>query len=119
MATVTLGASELRVRFSWWERLALRRAGMAVPLGAVRAVECVGEPLSLTRGGRFGVIVSGFVKIGVWGFGTGSRQLVSVRRGRPALRIRLDRAAAGGRFDELLLGVRDAERIVDAIGVRR
>ncbi|GAA4527576.1 hypothetical protein [Amycolatopsis samaneae] len=119
MAVVEVVGDELRVGFSRWERLAARRAGLVVPLAAVRAVECVGDPLARTRGGRVGFLVSGLVKVGVWGLGTGRRQLVSVRRAVPALRVTLDRAAHGGRFDELLISTDDAEGLAAAIsGVR-
>jgi hypothetical protein len=118
MATMKVIDKELHVRFSVWERLAVWRAGLIVPLSAVRTVRCVDEPAGHTRGGRMGILVSGVVKVGIWGLGTGIRQLVSVRRSVPGLRITLDRAVSGGRFDELLISAKDAGRVAEAIRSR-
>ena len=63
----------------------------------------VEKPLRLARGARRGYVVSGFIKIGIWGVFGGPRQLVSARRGNPGLHLVLDRAAAGGEFDEIVL----------------
>jgi hypothetical protein len=54
-------------------------------------------------------VVTGFRKIGRWGIGVGLRQLVSVRRGQPALRLRLDRATTG--YDEVLVSLPDAAAV--------
>jgi hypothetical protein len=62
-----------------------------------------------------GLLVSGVVKVGIWGLGTGIRQLVSVRRRVPGLRITLDRTVSGGRFDELLISTKDAGRVAEEI----
>jgi hypothetical protein len=115
MATMEVVGHELRVRFSDWERLAVWRAEFAVPLAAVRTVERVDQPVAHARGGRVGFLVSGVVKVGVWGLGTGVRQLVSVRRTVPALRITLDRSADGGRFNELLISVANADQLAELI----
>lgn len=119
MATMAVVGRELRVRFSTWERLAVRRGKFVVPLVAVRSVERVDKPMAHTRGGRVGFLVSGVVRVGVWGLGTGMRQLVSVRRTVPALRITLDRTASGGRFDELLISVANAAEVAESITNRR
>lgn len=119
MATMKVVGRELRVRFSRWERLAVRRAEVVVPLAAVRAIEHLGQPMAHTRGGRTGLLVSGVMKVGVWGLGAGVRQLVSVRRAVPALRITLDRQASGARFDELLISTADAARLAQSIRARR
>lgn len=113
MATVKVVGNELRVRFSRVERAAVWRATLDVPLTAVRGVERIDNALSRTRGGRVGLLISGVVKIGRWGLGTGTRQLVSVKRGVPALRITLDRTVTG--FDELLISTTDADRLAEAI----
>ncbi len=111
-------AGELRVRFSAWERLAVWRDEVVVPLAAIKAVELVEEPVARARGGRAGVLVSGVLKVGFWGLGTGVRQLVSVRRGVPALRVEVDRAASGLSCDELLISARNAAEAADALTVR-
>jgi hypothetical protein len=115
MATMKVIDKELHLRFSAWERLAVWRAGLVVPLSAVRTVKCIDEPVGHTRGGRMGLLVSGVVKVGIWGLGTGIRQLVSVRRRVPGLRITLDRTVSGGRFDELLISTKDAGRVAEEI----
>jgi hypothetical protein len=53
-------------------------------------------------------------KIGTWRSGSG-KALVSVRRGQPAVRIRLE----GQRWDELLLGTDDAPAVAGALAAVR
>lgn len=118
MASVRVVGDELRVEFTGWERLAVRREELVVPLSAVRKAERVGKPLAHTRGGRVGVLISGVLKTGVWGIGTGICQLVSVRRDVPALRVVLDRGGYGGRFDELLISTANAGELAGAIAAR-
>ena len=119
MATVDVVGRGLRVRFSWWERFAVMRGEVVVPLAAVRLIEHVERPLARTRGGRAGFLVSGVMKVGVWGFGKGVRQLVSVRRTVPALRVTLDRPTSGLRFDELLISTTEAALLAKSITDRR
>ncbi|WP_409491989.1 hypothetical protein [Amycolatopsis sp. cmx-11-12] len=114
MAKIDIAGGEVRVRFSDWERLAVWRREVVVPVAAIKDVEYVEEPVSRARGGRAGVLISGVLKVGFWGLGTGVRQLVSVRRGVPALRVGVDRAA-GLPFDEVLISVRNAAELADAL----
>ncbi|WP_406630309.1 hypothetical protein [Amycolatopsis sp. WGS_07] len=114
MATAEIVGDGLRVRFARWERLAVWREEVTVPLARIRTAEPVGNALARTRGGRIGLLVSGVLKVGVWGLGTGTRQLVSVRRSAPALRIAVD----GGEFGELLLSLPDPAGLADAIKAR-
>ncbi|MFG2043670.1 hypothetical protein [Dactylosporangium sp. NPDC048998] len=116
MASVTLIEDSIDIRFTRWERLWVGRERLAVPLAAVRQVACVDDPLRLARGARSGYVVSGFVKIGVWGVFGGPRQLVAARRGERGLHLVLDRAAAGGEFDEVVLSGAAAPGIADTIG---
>jgi hypothetical protein len=113
MATMKVRGSELRVRFAAWERPIVWRAGLDVPLTAIRSVERVEDALGRTRGGRVAFLISGVVKVGRWGLGTGTRQLVSVRRKAPTLRITLDRTVTG--YDELLISTKDADRLAEVI----
>ena len=113
MATMEVRGNELRVRFAAWERPFMWRAGLVVPVTAVRGVERVEDALGRARGGRMGFLVGGVVKVGRWGLGTGVRQLVSVKRKVPALRITLDRTATG--YDELLISTKDADRLAEVI----
>lgn len=116
MATMRVIGDELHVRFSVPERLAVWRSGVVVPLASVRRVDDLDDAVHHTRGGRIGFLISGVVKVGIWGLGTDTRQLVSVRRDVRALRITLDRAAAGIPFDELLISTRDADSLAAEIG---
>ncbi|MEV7549324.1 hypothetical protein AB0N89_06845 [Amycolatopsis sp. NPDC089917] len=115
MATIDIADGGVRVRFSAWERLAVWRDEAVVPQAAIKAVELVDEPVGRARGGRAGVLVSGVLKVGYWGLGTGVRQLVSVRRGVPGLRIAIDRQAAGLPFDEVLVSVGNAAELAGAL----
>ncbi|HET6286199.1 MAG TPA: hypothetical protein VFG15_05560 [Amycolatopsis sp.] len=105
----------VRVRFSGWERLAVWRDEVVVPQAAIKVVERVEAPVRRTRGGRAGVLISGVLKVGYWGLGTGIRQLVSARRGEPGLRIEIDREVAGLPFDEVLVSVPNAAELADAL----
>ncbi|MBB5857737.1 hypothetical protein ACFQ05_19200 [Amycolatopsis umgeniensis] len=119
MAKMDIAEGGVRVRFSAWERLAVWRDEVVVPLAAIRAVERVEAPVGRARGGRAGVLISGVLKVGYWGLGTGVRQLVSVRRGVPALRLEIDRAVAGLRFDEVLVSARNAAELAAALAPSR
>ncbi|OKI85869.1 hypothetical protein [Micromonospora sp. CB01531] len=116
MASITITGDLIDIRFTEWERLWTGRERLAIPVAAVRHAAAVDEPLRLARGGRRGIVVSGVVKIGVWGLLGGPRQLVAARRGEPGLHLVLDRAAAGGEFDEVVLSNPAASGIADAIG---
>lgn len=117
MATVERHEDRLTVRFGRWEPLFTGRGRVDVPIGALREAECVEEPRRATRGGRSGLLVTGLVKIGRWGVGVGLRQLVSVRRGVPALRLVLDRNATG--YDEVLVSVPDAAGLAAGLSASR
>ena len=101
------------VRFEGWEPLFTRRTQLEVPFGAIREAEVVENALRATRGARVGLLVTGVRKIGRWGIGVGLRQLVSVRRGQPALRLRLDREATG--YDEVLVSLADAATVAEGL----
>ncbi|MFI7119956.1 hypothetical protein [Amycolatopsis sp. NPDC049868] len=115
MATIDIADGGVRVRFSTWERLAVWRDEVVVPPAAIKAVEHVDAPLRRTRGGRAGALISGVLKVGYWGLGTGTRQLVSARRGVPGLRIEVDREVAGLPFDEILVSVPNAAQLAAAL----
>lgn len=116
MASITVTGEQVDIQFTGWERLWVGRQRTVIPLFAVRHAALVAEPLRLVRGGRRGVVVSGALKIGIWGLFGGPRQLVSARRGEPGLHLVLDRAAAGGEFDEVVLSDPAAPGIAAAIG---
>ncbi|MEU4393370.1 hypothetical protein [Kribbella sp. NPDC023855] len=115
MAKLDFDGHELRIRFSAVERWATWRREVRVPLAAVRSAEVVAAPLRSTRGGRVGFLISGVLKIGRWGLGTGMRQLVSVRRGVPGLLVKVDETAG---FDELLISTDRADELAAALTSR-
>ncbi|MEH1128017.1 hypothetical protein [Micromonospora sp. CPCC 206061] len=116
MASITVAGDVIDIGFTGWERLWIGRVRLALPVTAVRHVECVDHPLRLARGARRGYVVSGVAKVGVWGLFGGPRQLVAARRDTPGLRLVLDRAAAGGEFDEIVLSDPAAAGVAEAIG---
>jgi hypothetical protein len=119
MATVVIGENAVMVGFDGWERLFTRRDAVRIPLPAVRGAELVEHPLRATRGGRWGITVTGLLKVGTWGLGTGRRQLVSARREVSGLRVALDRGVAGVPFDELIISTPDAAALLRAIRADR
>lgn len=115
MASIIVTGATIDIRFAWWERLWLGRGRLTVPVAAIRQAARVDRPLRLARGARSGLVVSGLIKIGVWGLFGCPRQLVAVRRGRPALHLVLDREAAGDDFDEILISDPAAQRLVESL----
>ena len=92
------------------ERIFGIKGPVEIPLAAVQAVTTVDDPMSCTRGGRFGTHVPAVSKIGTWGLGTSVRQLVFAYRGRPGLRIELDRSMAD--YDDVIVSIDDADAIM-------
>jgi hypothetical protein len=111
MATVQLTPDTVTVRFTRAEKIAGLLRDTAIPRSAVRSVEVVAEPLGALRGLRApGLALPGRRKIGTWRR-RGERTLVDVRKGQPAVRVRLE----GARYDILLLGADDAVALADAL----
>ncbi|GAA1565565.1 hypothetical protein GCM10009827_103950 [Dactylosporangium maewongense] len=115
MATVTVTGDLIDIRFTRWERLWIGRERLTIPAAGVRRAAFVAEPLGLAHGARRGIVVSGFLKIGVWGIFGGPRQLVVARRGEAGLHLVLDRPSTGGQLDEVVLSHPAGARIADAI----
>jgi hypothetical protein len=106
MTTIILHPDSLSLSFTRAEKVAGLIRDQRVPLSAVRAVDVVPDGLAATRGVRApGLGLPGARKIGTWRARSGNT-LVSVRAGRPALRISLE----GQRYAELLV---DVERPAD------
>jgi hypothetical protein len=104
MATVTTTPQALRVTLTTTEKVLGLLRDLEVPRSSVTSVEAVADGLAAARGLRApGLGLPGVRKIGTWR-ARGEKSLVSVRRGQPAVRVRL----AGQRFDSLLLGTDDA-----------
>ena len=114
MAAVAVRTDRLIVQFSWWERLLVRRAAEEVPVAAIRHTQVVERWSYRPLGVRAGLVVAGLLKVGTWR-SPGTARLVCLRRGLPTLRVSVDRARSGGRFDELLIGARDARAAADAL----
>lgn len=111
MATVQLTPTTLTVRFTRAEKLGGLLRDIDVPRSAVRSAEVVAAPLVGMRGLRApGLALPGLRKIGTWRR-PGERTLVCVRRGEPAVRVRLE----GARYDTLLLGTDDAAALAGAL----
>ncbi|WP_232665552.1 hypothetical protein [Pseudonocardia sp. TRM90224] len=119
MAKVHVGELAVTVELAPWERpFAGGRERIEVPRGGLRSVEVVERPTrwSATPGGRSGLVVTGVLKVGRWGLGTGTRRFVSVRRWVPAVRLVLDDVTAGALgYDELLVSTPEAERVAAAV----
>lgn len=122
MATVTIDQQQLRVELSWWERpFAGGRHHMSVPRTAIASIERVDRPTrwAATPGGRAGLLVTGVLKVGRWGVGTGTSRFVSVRRWRPAVRVAVDdHTAAELGYDELVISTLDADTLVAELATR-
>jgi len=111
MATVQLDPTTVTVRFTRTEKLAGLLRDVEFPREAVRSVEVVPDPLADVRGLRApGLGIPGVRKVGTWRR-PGERTLVCVRRGQPAVRIRLH----GARYDTVLVGTDDAAALADAL----
>lgn len=115
MATTQLTPTTLTVRLTRREKLAGLLRDVTVPLSAVREVELVPDPLTAMRGLRApGLALPGVRKVGTWRR-PGERTLVCVRRGQPAVRVRLD----GQPYDTLLLGDDDAAGLAGRLTAAR
>ncbi len=121
MAHVHLVGSTVMVVTTRWERpFVAWRAELEVPVAGVEQAELIERPLPATRGLRAGLLVTGLIKVGRWGIGSGRHTFVSIRRGVPAVRLVLDPQAAGRLgYAELLVSTPDAAAVVAAITTRR
>ena len=111
MASLQLTPTTLSVRLTRGEKLSGLLRDLEVPRSAVRSVEVVPEPLREMRGLRApGLALPGVRRIGTWRR-PGERTMVSVRKGQPAVRIRL----TGARFDTVLVGADDAAALASTL----
>lgn len=108
MFQVEIRDGMLVLRHEPWTRLLVGRARTSVPMAAIQEVRLVPAPLAEARGLRRGLVVSGFLKVGVWTGLDGVKRLICARRA-PGVRIILHRRITG--IDELVLSVGDAERL--------
>jgi hypothetical protein len=106
VATLSATPQTVTVTLSRSEKILGLLRDLEVPRAAVRAVEVVPDGQSALRGLRAPGLGLPRRKIGTWRR-RGEKTLVSVRRGQPAVRVRL----TGQRFDTLLVGADDAAAV--------
>jgi hypothetical protein len=107
VATLTLDRDRLRVSFPTKEKLLGLVRDLDVPLTSVvgaRQVRSWGEDL---RGWRVGLGLPGVWLLGRW-ISRGHRQLVALRRDRPAVYVRL----RDQKYDELLIETPEPEAVL-------
>lgn len=109
MTTITYDRRALRIHFPGWERIMAGRPSITLPAEAVRSIDTQPGWTSEILGMRRGLVISGYLKVATFVHPDGTRRLVSMKRGLPLLRVRVDRATTG--FDEALLSTSDAEAI--------
>jgi hypothetical protein len=115
MASLLVRPPTLSVRLTRAEKLAGLLRDVDVPIASVRDVAVVDDARAAPTGLRApGLGLPGRRKIGTWR-GRGRKTFVCVRRGQPAVRVRLD----GQRWDELLVGTDDAQQIAAALTAAR
>jgi len=111
MTQVTITPTSIDVRFTTMEKIAGLMRDQEVDRRHIAAVTVAPNGLAAARGIRApGLGLPGLRKIGRWRR-HGTRTLVSVRRGQPALSIRL----AGGPYAHMLLSTSDAQALADEL----
>jgi hypothetical protein len=106
MATVTITADTLTVRFSTAEKVLGLVGDREFPLSSVESVNVEANGFATVRGVRApGLGIPGRLLIGTWR-GRG-RTLVCVRRGQPALVVEL----SGQRYARLVIGAENAAEL--------
>lgn len=114
MTQVSYDGARIRIDFPGWEALMIRRTTISIPRQAIRDAQAEPGWSSEILGLRSGLVVSGYRKVATFVHPSGTRRLVSMKRGLPLLRVQVDRAVTG--FDELLLSTVDAAVIARALG---
>ncbi len=111
MATLTTTPQTLSVTLTRSEKLWGLLRDLEVPRSAVRSVDVVPDGVAAAGGLRAPGLGLPSRKVGTWRR-RGEKTLVSVRRGQPAVRVRL----SGQRFDTLLVGADDAAALAGELG---
>ncbi|MEE2030903.1 hypothetical protein [Rhodococcus chondri] len=115
MAEPTYDEATLHLSFSWWETLLVGRSALAVPLSSITSVEVLPGWSYEILGIRFGLTVSGYLKVGIFLHPRGTKRLVAMRRGQPVLRVGLRRGKTAEKFDELLISAPNAYGVAEAL----
>lgn len=113
MTQVNDGPQGIDIHFPGWEAAMAGRGFLHVPTGTIHSARAEAGWTPEILGMRSGLVVSGYRKLGTFTHPSGTRRLVSMKRGMPLLRLGTVRSATG--FDELLLSTHDAERIARAV----
>ena len=112
MSTIRLDPATLTVQLTAWEHVFALRGNVTVPRADIVSAVVVADALAAARGVRApGLGAPAIRKVGTWR-SRGSRTLVSVRRGQPAVHIRLRPSSD---WDALLVGCDDAATLVTQI----
>lgn len=110
MATITVGPDDqVRVTFPTSEKVLGLVRDVRVPRSAVRSAHPV-RSWREVRGWRVGLGLPTIRLVGTWRR-RGGKQLVSLRRGVPAVRLELD----GMGYDEILVSTPDASRVLEQL----
>lgn len=113
MTHLTYADGHLHVRFPGWEAAMVGRDTFTAPTASIRSARTTEGWSSEILGYRSGFVVSGYRKLGVFTHPSGTRRLVSMKRGLPLLRVALVREIA--EFDELLVSSPDAVALGEAL----
>lgn len=109
MTQTTYGPTGVTIHFPGWEAAMTGNGLLHLPRRAILAARAESGWTREILGMRSGLVVSGFRKLGTFTHPSGTRRLVSMKRGMPLLRLSTDRSETG--FDEVLLSTEDASRI--------
>ena len=107
VATIAVDGLTVRVRFPTKEKALGLVRDYDVPVSSVTGARLVGRWSDDVRGWRVGLGLPGVWLLGTW-FGRGHRQLVALRRNRPAVYVVL----RGEKYDELLVETPDPDAIL-------
>jgi hypothetical protein len=107
MATISVENGTLRVIFPLKEKLLGLVRDQEIPVSSVTGARPVGRWRDDLRGLRVGLGLPGVWLLGTW-VGRGHRQLVALRRHRPAVYVSL----RGEKYDELLIETDDPTGII-------
>ncbi len=106
MATITVDADRLRVTFPTTEKLLGVVGDLDVPVSSVLSAHEVASWREV-KGWRMGLGLPGVWLLGTWRW-RGHKQLVALRRNRPAVRVVL----RGEKYDEVLVETPDPEAVL-------
>lgn len=110
MASITVDGLHVRVTFPMQEKVLGLVRDYEVPVSAVVGAREVGRWRDDVRGLRVGLGLPGVWLLGRW-ISRGHRQLVALRRNRPAVYVEL----RDQKFDELLIECDDPDGVISRL----